>query len=95
MKVIKHGNRLYYRETEHVCEVCGCKYAFNLADISYKIDYNSEEDKFIPCNYIVCPECKGIYILNQETESEEPAGGSSEAPTGDPSTDPTDPSGGD
>ena len=68
MRVIQHGNRIYYRDVEHVCEICGCKYRFNLADISYKIDYKDNEDKFVPCNFVVCPECKGIYILNQEED---------------------------
>lgn len=87
MRVIQHGNRIYYRDIEHVCEICGCKYRFNLADISYKIDYKDDENKFIPCNFVVCPECKGIYILNQEEENEEPAGGGSE----DPNIEPVDP----
>ena len=82
MKVIQHGNRKYYRDNEHICEICGCKYRFNLADISYIVDYDEENDKFVPCNFVVCPECKGLYILNQEEESEETAADGDSQPSG-------------
>lgn len=83
MRIIEHGNMSLYHETEHVCKSCDCKFNFTLADVSTKLEYSAENDKFVSCNYIVCPECKTIYILNQEKEvekDEETAGGSSDAP---------------
>lgn len=79
MRIMKHGNQLYYREVEHKCDTCECVFRFNLSDIMYKIDYDSDTDKFTPCNYVLCPECKSVYLLNQEEDS----------PTPDPDPDPT------
>lgn len=94
MRVVKHGNMSYYRENEHTCASCGCQFAFTLADISYKVDFN-DQDKPVSCNFVICPECKTLYILNQETDNGEPAGGGTSDPSTDPSSDPTNPTGGD
>ena len=100
MKVLKHGNMSYYHETDHTCETCGCEFRFTLADISFKLDYSAEVDKYTSCNYIICPECKAVYILNQEEDNPQPTPDPDPQPTPDPEPtpdplDPLDPNGGD
>ena len=90
MRIIKHGDQKYYRENEVSCETCGCKFKYKLDDISVRIEFSSEENKFSSCKYISCPECKTVIFL------EELAAASSEDPettTEDPesSGDPIDP----
>lgn len=90
MRIMKHGNRPYFHETEYECKTCGCLFRFSLADISLKLEYSADADKYTSCNYVVCPECKTAYILNQKEES----GNTADPETTDPDPGTTDPNGG-
>ena len=85
MRIMKHGNMPYLHETEQTCETCGCVFRFGLADISLKLEYSAEADKYTSCNYVLCPECKTPYILNQKNDTPEP----DPEPTPDPDPEPT------
>lgn len=96
MRVIKHGDRLLYREQDHTCAQCGCVFKYTLTDVENYIDYQQEEKDFISKIYVKCPECHlAFFIEPTAASSEEPQTEPEELEPVDPSDINPEPTGGD
>lgn len=95
MRVIKHGDRLLYREQEHECTQCGCKFKYTLADVENYIDYQQEDKEFISKIYVKCPECHLAFFIEPAAATPEDPQPSTDEPEpvdpGDVNPDPVDP----
>ena len=63
MRVIEHGDRLLYREQEHICTQCNCRFTYTLTDVENYINYNQEDKSFISKIFVKCPECHLAFFL--------------------------------
>ena len=69
MRIIKHGDKLLYREQIVSCPNCSCEFGFSLMDVESYISYNN--DTWVSGLFVKCPECHKAYLIQQEPK--EPA----------------------